>query len=73
MTQKQNRCIQRLKNYFVNADAYIYSATMKQAQQDTEFEGMVKAMTVDRIAGKSALKKTKYKFDYRRKDIADYD
>jgi len=69
LTETQRQFAEMVKNYAANRDAYTYSATMKQAQQDKEFENFVVDMTIGRVRGGSALAKKKYKFDYKRKDV----
>lgn len=51
-----------LKRYKERKKAQEYKDVMTLAQHDKEFESMVQAMTVDRIMGKSSLKKNKYNF-----------
>lgn len=70
MTDKMARFAQKVKTYTANRDAYNYSATMRQAQEDKQFEKFVQSMTIDRMAGRATgLTKTKYRFDYKRKDV----
>lgn len=70
MTNKMARFAEKVKTYVANRDAYNYSATMQQAQQDKKFEKFVQSMTIDRVVGMaSELTKRKYNFEYKRKDV----
>lgn len=73
LTDKEKRFANKLKRYFENEDEYNYKSTVHRAIEDSDFEKLILSMTVDRIAGGSAL--AKYKrlrhYEYKPKPIKD--
>ena len=55
--------VKALKLLQQNIDRRIYNSVMFQAKKDMNFERLIQAMTIDRIAGKSVLAKGKAKFE----------
>ena len=57
LTDKEKRFVNKLKRYFENEDEYNYKSMVYRAIEDSDFEKVIHNMTVDRIAGGSALAK----------------
>ena len=55
--------VAKLKAYFNGLDNRIYRSVMGTAQNDKRFEKLVQSVTIDRVAGASALAKGKIKFE----------
>lgn len=62
MTEKQQKCVDRLKRYFDKEDEYNYKTIMSKTKTDKTFENMVQDMTIGVISGKSKLTKNKYQY-----------
>ena len=55
--------VKALKLLQQNIDRRIYNSVMTTAQRDKRFEKLVQSVTIDRVAGASALAKGKIKFE----------
>ncbi len=58
MSLSKKNLVNKLKNYNNN----VYNNVMNTARDDSKFEKMVQAMTVDIAVGKSSLAKNKYRW-----------
>ncbi len=58
LTEGKRKLINKLKLM----QEQTYSNVMNQAKSDTKFASMVQSMTIDRVAGKTALTKNKFNF-----------
>lgn len=62
MTNSKYAAVEALKIYLARKNDKEYSAIMNKAKADKNFERMIQSITVDRLAGKSALDKNKINF-----------
>ena len=57
MTEKQKKCIDRLRNYFENKDDIAYVEMLNKLTKDAKFEKLIQAVSVDRMMGANSHNK----------------
>ncbi len=65
MTDKQKRCIEKLRNYFDNQEEIAYNNMLNKITTDAKFEKMIQAVTVDRLIGGASHEKYTFRWDKR--------
>ena len=63
MTEKQKKCIDRLRNYFENKDDIAYVEMLNKLTKDAKFEKLIQAVSVDRIMGANSHNKYNLKWE----------
>ncbi len=63
MTEKQKKCIDRLRNYFENKDDIAYVEMLNKLTKDAKFEKLIQAVSVDRMMGANSHNKYNIKWE----------
>lgn len=63
MTEKQKKCIDRLRNYFENKDDIAYVEMLNKLKKDAKFEKLIQAVSVDRMMGANSHNKYNIKWE----------
>ena len=63
MTEKQKKCIDRLRNYFENKDDIAYVEMLNKLTKDAKFEKLIQAVSVDRMVGANSHNKYNIKWE----------
>lgn len=63
MTEKQKKCIDRLRNYFENKDNIAYVEMLNKLTKDAKFEKLIQAVSVDRMMGANSHNKYNIKWE----------
>lgn len=63
MTEKQKKCIDRLRNYFENKDDIAYVEMLNKLTKDAKFEKLIQAVSVDRMMGANSHNKYNLKWE----------
>ncbi len=64
MTATQKLLVDKLSRYFANVDEYNYKKIIKTQIRDKDYENLLLSMTIDRIPGRSGMKKYSYENKY---------
>ena len=63
MTEKQKKCIDRLRYYFENKDDIAYVEMLNKLTKDAKFEKLIQAVSVDRMMGANSHNKYNIKWE----------
>lgn len=63
MTEKQKKCIDRLRDYFENKDDIAYVEMLNKLTKDAKFEKLIQALSVDRMMGANSHNKYNFKWE----------
>jgi len=63
MTEKQKKCIDRLRHYFENKDDIAYVEMLNKLTKDAKFEKLIQAVSVDRMMGANSHNKYNIKWE----------